>query len=183
MARAIHKRSSRADRAFIGVNCAQYPVVDCVRAIRHEKGAFTGATQRRLGRFESANGGTIFLDEVGDLPADIQIALLRVLQNVKSSASAQETDSGGCADTCSHSPRLDCARRRRKISPRSPVSVNVVPIKNAFTTRRKDEFRCWSIFHWPLWNRVGKKSGQSIRNARIQDYSWAGQYQRASERD
>src|SRR2546427_2754408 len=81
MARAIHKRSSRADRAFIGVNCAAIPPsLIASELFGHEKGAFTGATQRRLGRFESANGGTIFLDEVGDLPADIQIALLRVLQ-------------------------------------------------------------------------------------------------------
>src|SRR5712672_4642733 len=81
MARAIHKRSSRADRAFIGVNCAAIPPsLIASELFGHEKGAFTGASQRRLGRFESANGGTIFLDEIGDLPTDIQIALLRVLQ-------------------------------------------------------------------------------------------------------
>ena len=81
IARAIHKRSSRADRAFIGVNCAAIPPsLIASELFGHEKGAFTGATQRRLGRFESANGGTIFLDEVGDLPPEIQIALLRVLQ-------------------------------------------------------------------------------------------------------
>src|SRR5271169_5556606 len=81
IARAIHKRSKRADRAFIGVNCAAIPAsLIASELFGHEKGAFTGATQRRLGRFESASGGTLFLDEVGDLPADIQIALLRVLQ-------------------------------------------------------------------------------------------------------
>ena len=81
IARAIHKRSKRADRAFIGVNCAAIPTsLIASELFGHEKGAFTGATQRRLGRFEAANGGTIFLDEVGDLPAEIQIALLRVLQ-------------------------------------------------------------------------------------------------------
>src|SRR5579871_625049 len=81
IARAIHKRSGRADRAFIGVNCAAIPPsLIASELFGHEKGAFTGATQRRLGRFESANGGTIFLDEIGDLPGDIQIALLRVLQ-------------------------------------------------------------------------------------------------------
>jgi formate hydrogenlyase transcriptional activator len=81
IARAIHKRSKRADRAFIGVNCAAIPPsLIASELFGHEKGAFTGATQRRMGRFESANGGTIFLDEVGDLPAEIQIALLRVLQ-------------------------------------------------------------------------------------------------------
>ncbi len=81
IARAIHKRSSRSERAFIGVNCAAIPPsLIASELFGHEKGAFTGAMQRRLGRFESANGGTIFLDEVGDLPPEIQIALLRVLQ-------------------------------------------------------------------------------------------------------
>jgi len=81
IARAIHKRSQRASRAFVSVNCAAIPR-DLIASelFGHEKGAFTGATQRRLGRFESADGGTIFLDEVGELPAETQIALLRVLQ-------------------------------------------------------------------------------------------------------
>ena len=81
IARAIHKRSRRAERAFIGVNCAAIPAsLIAAELFGHEKGAFTGATQRRIGRFESANGGTIFLDEVGDLPHETQITLLRVLQ-------------------------------------------------------------------------------------------------------
>jgi PAS domain S-box-containing protein len=81
IARAIHKRSNRGERAFIGVNCAAIPTsLIASELFGHEKGAFTGATQRRPGRFESANSGTIFLDEVGDLPPEIQIALLRVLQ-------------------------------------------------------------------------------------------------------
>jgi formate hydrogenlyase transcriptional activator len=81
IARSIHKRSNRVDRAFIGVNCAAIPQsLIASELFGHEKGAFTGATQRRLGRFESASGGTIFLDEVGDLPPEIQVALLRVLQ-------------------------------------------------------------------------------------------------------
>ena len=81
IARAIHKRSARAERAFIAVNCAVIPPsLIASELFGHEKGAFTGATQRRLGRFEAASGGTVFLDEVGDLPPDVQIALLRVLQ-------------------------------------------------------------------------------------------------------
>jgi transcriptional regulator with GAF, ATPase, and Fis domain len=81
IARGIHKRSPRAPRAFVSVNCAAIPR-DLIASelFGHEKGAFTGATQRRLGRFESADGGTIFLDEIGELPAEMQIALLRVLQ-------------------------------------------------------------------------------------------------------
>ena len=81
IARAIHKHSQRSDRAFISVNCASIPsALIASELFGHEKGAFTGAVQRRQGRFELAHSGTIFLDEVGDLPAEMQIALLRVLQ-------------------------------------------------------------------------------------------------------
>src|SRR6266404_245260 len=81
VARAIHRRSDRVSRPFVGVNCAAIPR-DLIASelFGHEKGAFTGATQQRLGRFELANGGTLFLDEVGELPAETQIALLRILQ-------------------------------------------------------------------------------------------------------
>src|SRR5467141_3512527 len=81
IARAIHKRSRRSERAFVSVNCAALaPSLISSELFGHEKGAFTGAMQRRLGRFELANGGTIFLDEIGELSLDTQVALLRVLQ-------------------------------------------------------------------------------------------------------
>jgi PAS domain S-box-containing protein len=81
IARAIHKRSRRSSRAFVTVNCAATPEsLITSELFGHEKGAFTGALQRRLGRFELAEGGTIFLDEIGELPAETQVALLRVLQ-------------------------------------------------------------------------------------------------------
>jgi formate hydrogenlyase transcriptional activator len=81
IARAIHRRSNRSARAFIRVNCAAIPpALIASELFGHERGAFTGAVQRRLGRFESADGGTIFLDEIGELPMETQLALLRVLQ-------------------------------------------------------------------------------------------------------
>jgi transcriptional regulator with GAF, ATPase, and Fis domain len=81
IARAIHKRSLRSSRAFVSVSCAAIPSsLIASELFGHEKGAFTGATQRRLGRFELAEEGTLFLDEVGELPAETQITLLRVLQ-------------------------------------------------------------------------------------------------------
>jgi formate hydrogenlyase transcriptional activator len=81
IARAIHQRSNRSTRPFIRVNCAAIPAsLIASELFGHERGAFTGALQRRLGRFEAAHGGTIFLDEIGELPMETQIALLRVIQ-------------------------------------------------------------------------------------------------------
>ena len=81
VARAIHKRSQRAARAFVSVNCAAIPpTLAASELFGYERGAFTGATQRRLGGFELADGGTLFLDEVGELPSETQVTLLRVLQ-------------------------------------------------------------------------------------------------------
>jgi transcriptional regulator with GAF, ATPase, and Fis domain len=81
IARAIHRRSGRSPRAFVAVNCAAIPrELIASELFGHEKGAFTGAFQRRLGRFELADGGSLFLDEVGELSPEMQIALLRVLE-------------------------------------------------------------------------------------------------------
>jgi len=84
IARAIHRNSKRSSRAFIRVNCAAIPpTLIASELFGHEKGSFTGAVQRRIGRFEAADGGTIFLDEVGELPPEAQVSLLRVLQEIE----------------------------------------------------------------------------------------------------
>jgi transcriptional regulator with GAF, ATPase, and Fis domain len=81
IARTIHKRSARSERTFVSVNCAAIPQsLLGSELFGHEKGSFTGALQRRLGRFELADGGTTFLDEIGELSSEAQITLLRVLQ-------------------------------------------------------------------------------------------------------
>jgi len=81
VAHAIHYNSPRAGRPFVKVNCTAFPRTLLESELfGHEKGAFTGATQRKLGRFEVAHGGTIFLDEIGDFPVDLQVKLLRVIQ-------------------------------------------------------------------------------------------------------
>jgi len=81
IANAIHNLSSRRDKEFVKVNCSSLPpnLIES-ELFGHEKGAFTGAIEKRIGKFEKANGGTIFLDEIGDMPADMQVKLLRVLQ-------------------------------------------------------------------------------------------------------
>ncbi|WP_397422138.1 sigma-54-dependent transcriptional regulator [Phenylobacterium sp.] len=81
IARAVHGSSERAGKPFVAVNCGAIPA-NLVESILfgHEKGSFTGATDKHLGKFQEANGGTLFLDEVGELPLDIQVKLLRALQ-------------------------------------------------------------------------------------------------------
>ncbi len=81
VARAIHRRSSRGKKSLVKINCAALPeALIASELFGHERGAFTGATQRRIGRFEMASGSSLFLDEVGEIPLDVQVALLRVMQ-------------------------------------------------------------------------------------------------------
>ena len=106
IARSVHRRSGRASRSFINVNCSAIPR-DLILSelFGHEKGAFTGATQRRIGRFELADGGTIFLDEVGELSPDSQVALLRVLQE-------REFERIGSGQSCRVDVRVIAATNR-----------------------------------------------------------------------
>src|SRR5712664_3150257 len=163
IARAIHNRSKRSNRAFIRVNCAAIPAsLIASELFGHEKGSFTGATQRRLGCFESADGGTIFLDEVGDLPAETQVALLRVLQE-------REFERVGGSQTVSVDVRVITATNRDLTSAVAEgkfrqdlfYRLNVVPIRLPALRERIGDI---SLLVGYLIDRYAQKVGKKIRN-------------------
>src|SRR5216684_2681775 len=179
IARAIHKRSKRTDRAFIGVNCAAIPPsLIASELFGHEKGAFTGATQRRMGRFESANGGTLFLDEVGDLPPEIQIALLRVLQE-------REIERVGSNKPISVDVRVLAATHRDlnklvaegKFRQDLLYRLNVVPIEMPSLRDRAPDIPLLVEY---FIDRFGKKAGKKFRTIdkkflkAFKAYGWPG---------
>src|SRR5882724_7780221 len=179
IARAIHKRSERSSRAFIAVNCAAVPR-DLIASelFGHEKGAFTGATQRRLGRFELAEGGTIFLDEVGELPPETQIALLRVLQE-------HEFERVGGSRPITANVRVVAATNRdlqRTISSgtfRSDLfyRLNVFPLEVPPLRQRREDIPLLVQY---FIDRYASKAGKKIRAIDkstlelLQSYAWPG---------
>ncbi len=179
VARAIHKRSHRSARAFVSVNCAAIPRdLICSELFGHEKGAFTGATQQRLGRFELASGGTIFLDEVGDLPAETQIALLRVLQEheferVGGTRSIQ-TDVRviGATNRDLHAAIAGGTFRRDLY-----YRLNVFPIDVPSLRERREDIPVLVEY---FIDRYARKAGKSIRGMNtkslelLQSYAWPG---------
>jgi formate hydrogenlyase transcriptional activator len=179
IARAIHKQSSRSARAFVAVNCAAIPPsLIASELFGHEKGSFTGATERRIGRFEAANGGTIFLDEVGDLPAEVQISLLRVLQE-------RELEHVGSNKPIPVDVRVLAATHRDlerlvsegKFRQDLLYRLNVVPIEVPSLRERADDIPLLVEY---LIARFGKKAGKKFRIIDksslklLQKYTWPG---------
>jgi formate hydrogenlyase transcriptional activator len=179
IARAIHKRSGRAGRSFIGVNCGAIPTsLVASELFGHEKGAFTGATQRRLGRFEAANGGTIFLDEIGDLPPDIQIALLRVLQEREIERVGSDRPIPVDVRVLAATHRdLDRLVREGKFRQDLLYRLNVVPIAMPSLRERAADI---PILVEYFIARFGKKMGKKFQAIEkktqkiLQDYDWPG---------
>jgi PAS domain S-box-containing protein len=179
IARAVHKRSQRSGRPFVSVNCAALPpALISSELFGHEKGAFTGATQRRLGRFELADGGTIFLDEVGELLPETQVALLRVLQE-------REFERVGGTQPIRVDVRLIAATNRDLKAAVADGSfrqdlfyrLNVFPIEVPPLRRRKDDVLMLVEYFLDRYaTRLGKKFRSIDKKTLdlLQLYEWPG---------
>jgi len=179
VARAIHRRSRRASRAFVAVNCAAIPR-DLIASelFGHEKGAFTGALQRRLGRFELADGGTIFLDEIGELSTEAQVALLRVLQE-------REFERVGGRDRIRVDVRVIAATNRDLSTAVTDGSLrqdlfyrlNVFPLEMPPLRERREDIPVLVEY---FIGRYARKAGRTFRRVskrtldRLQSYPWPG---------
>jgi formate hydrogenlyase transcriptional activator len=179
VARAIHRRSHRASRAFVSVNCAAVPR-DLIASelFGHEKGAFTGAIQRRVGRFELAEGGTIFLDEVGELLPDTQVALLRVLQE-------REFERIGGSRPIHMNVRVIAATNRDLEAAVASGTfredlyyrLNVFPLEMPSLRERREDIPLLVEY---FIDRYARKSGKNIRTVDkntlqlLQSYPWPG---------
>ena len=179
VARAIHRRSGRSSRAFVAVNCAAIPR-DLIASelFGHEKGAFTGAAQRRLGRFELAHGGTIFLDEVSELPMGTQVALLRVLQEreferVGGSAAIRVDVRVIAATNRGLHAAIEAGTFRGDLFYR----LNVFPIAVPSLRERADDIPLLVEY---FVDRYARKAGKTLRRLnkrtldRLQAYRWPG---------
>ncbi len=179
VARALHNASPRYARALIKLNCAALPAQLIESELfGHEKGAFTGAVERRIGKFELANGGTIFLDEIGELPLDLQAKLLRVLQE-------KEFERVGGVRVLHSDARVIAATNRvladevaaGRFRADLYYRLNVFPIQLAPLRERREDIEPL-LRHFVL--RLSKRIGKPIRQVRsadlaaLQAYSWPG---------
>jgi PAS domain S-box-containing protein len=179
IARAIHRRSARTSRAFVAVNCAAIPrELVGSELFGHEKGAFTGATERRIGRFELAHGGTIFLDEVGELLPDTQAALLRVLQE-------REFERLGGHETLRVDVRVIAATNRELTDATSGprfrrdlyYRLNVFPLRMPALRERKEDIPLLVEYFIQRYARTAGKSFRRVNKQtlrHLQCYPWPG---------
>ena len=179
VARAIHRHSARCSKAFVAVNCAAIPR-DLIASelFGHEKGAFTGALRRRLGRFELANGGTIFLDEVAELSPDTQVALLRVLQE-------RELERVGGTETIQVDVRVVAATNRNLIDAVASGTfrqdlfyrLDVFPLEMPSLRERKQDIPLLVEYFIHRYARKAHKTFQRVNKTtleRLQSYPWPG---------
>ena len=179
IARSIHKRSQRFRRPFVGVNCAALPpTLVSSELFGHEKGAFTGAVQRRLGRFEMADGGTIFLDEVGELLPDTQAALLRVLQEREfERVGGQQPIQVDVRVIAATNRDLNAAVAHGSFRQDLFYRLNVFPIEVPPLRERKEDI---SMLVEYFVQRYAKQAGKNIRSIDqktldlLQSYAWPG---------
>jgi formate hydrogenlyase transcriptional activator len=179
VARAIHRRSARSSKAFVAVNCAAIPrELIASELFGHEKGAFTGASQRRLGRFELAHGGTIFLDEVAELSPDTQVALLRVLQE-------RELEHVGGTETIRVDVRVVAATNRDLIDAVASGAfrqdlfyrLNVFPLEMPSLRDRKQDIPVLVEYFIHRYARKAHKTFRRVNKRtldRLQSYPWPG---------
>lgn len=179
VARAIHRSSPRGDRPFIRVNCSSLPEgIIASELFGHEKGAFTGATSRRIGRFELADSGTIFLDEIGDLSLDVQIRLLQVLQH-------KEFERVGGSKTIRSDFRLIAATNRdlnqlverEKFRLDLYYRLNVFPIYVPPLRERKEDIPILAHYFLRIYAKKMRKSLEMIPDEEIDKlvrYHWPG---------
>jgi formate hydrogenlyase transcriptional activator len=179
VARAIHEESERKNKQFIKVNCASIPenLIES-ELFGHEKGAFTGAIEKRIGRFELADGGTIFLDEIGELPFNLQSKLLHVLQQ-------GEFDRIGSSRTIKTDVRIIAATNKivedeiKKGKFRNDLyyRLNVFPITIAPLRERKQDIPALAEYYTNFYSQKMNKSIKAITKTslkRLMEYEWPG---------
>ncbi len=176
VARAIHQASDRADKPFVALNCGAIPA-DLIESelFGHERGAFTGAAQRRIGRFEEASGGTLFLDEIGDMRFDMQVKLLRVLedgmvQRVGGASPVKVDVRIVCATHRDVRDEIDAGRFREDLYFR----LSVIPIHTPALSERPEDIA-------PILDHFQRKLGERDRvqfdrfaMARLEAHDWPG---------
>jgi len=179
VAHAIHYNSPRAGKPFVKVNCIALPGTLLESELfGHEKGAFTGATERKLGRFEIAHGGTIFLDEIGDFPLDLQVKLLRVIQ-------FKEFERLGSHETIKTNVRIIVATNKnleeqieqKLFREDLYYRINVFPIYLPPLRERKDDVMLLADYFLEKYARENNKAISRISTPAIDlltSYHWPG---------